>query len=661
MPSKTSWFNKEIVLQDIRTVGWVSLVYFLGLLFAIPLKIIMEMTREDAYYFPHYENLFSYNAEVQIVLFAGIPVLLGLFLFRYLQLKQSTDFIHSLPLKRKSVFYHHLVIGNTFLILPVLVIAVILVLFNSFFDMTAFFTMKELAVWLGTTILLDLLLFSAAVFVGMLTGLSAVQAVLTYLLLFFPLGISLLFNFNLEQFLFGYPADYYLNNNLERFSPLTHLEQFDRQPISLKFVIIYLAAAITLTALSLVIYKKRKNEAASQAIAFSKLRPVFKYGLTFCTMLFGGLYFGETQESLYWVLFGYASGAVIGYYISEMVLQKSWRVFGSLKGLIPYSLVIIVVFVLFQFDVTGYESNIPEFDEIERVYFNDKSPWDYINQEESELPVHYIYKEENIKAIIDLHNEMIANQEGVEAKNPNWRSLFIVYELKDGDKQIRQYKVPASAAFEEYLKPIYESAEYKKTTYKILSVENSQVDRITISPNGPIDHRVTIADPEKIMEVIEILKEEVTNASYEEMINEKGRNSHISVELNNDNQQPVYMELSPTYQELLNWLKKEELLAAAILTADDIDYAVIAKSKELSPTGGYAVEVETRIKELLDEGTALKITDNEKNNQLLQNIDNGRENSSYIIAFKYKSGAYIETQYLSKEAAPDFVQEAINE
>jgi ABC-2 type transport system permease protein len=660
MQLRTSWFNKEMVLQDLRTVGWISVIYFLGLLFAIPLQIVMDMTRDDLYYSPHYENLFSYNMEIQLILFAGIPVLLGLFLFRYLQVKQSTDFIHSLPIKKESIFSHHLIVGLVFLLIPVLLVGIILTLFHSFLDMSDFFTMQELAVWVGTTILIDCLLFSAAVFAGMLTGLSAVQAVFTYILLFFPLGMSILFNFNLARLLFGYPGDFYLNNNFERFSPLTHLEQFDRQPISLTFVVIYITAAIVLTVFALFIYKKRKNEAASQTVAFSKLRPVFKYGVTFFTMLFGGSYFGEMQENWYWTLFGYASGTVVGYFISEMVLQKSWRVFGSLKGLLPYSLVVIFVFFLVQFDVTGYEKRLPELGEIERVYFNDRSPWDYINQEESSIPLQYIYKEENIDAILDLHNEIIANKESLEEKNPYWANVFIVYELKNGNKQIRQYNIPTNNGYEEYLKPIYESTEYKKITYNVLNVENRNVDQITISPNGPVDHQAMIASSDKISELMAILKDEVTNASYEGLTNTKGLTSHISIEVSDDDQH-VYLELLPTYKKLLDWLEKENLIEDALLTADDIEYAVIAKRSDFRNQSNYPEEVETKINELLDEETAWKINDHEKIEELMQSIDDERGNNGYVITFKYKSGHYLETRDLSKEAAPDFVQKALNE
>jgi DNA-binding NarL/FixJ family response regulator len=49
--------------------------------------------------------------------------------------------------------------------------------------------------------------------------------------------------------------------------------------------------------LALFFYKKRKLEAASEPIAFLRLRDIFKYGATFCTMMVGGMYFSEVPYS----------------------------------------------------------------------------------------------------------------------------------------------------------------------------------------------------------------------------------------------------------------------------------------------------------------------------------------------------------------------------
>ena len=59
-------------------------------------------------------------------------------------------------------------------------------------------------------------------------------------------------------------------------------------------------------------------------------------------MLFGGAYFSAVQSnSVAWMIFGYVIGAVIGYYLAEIVLQKTWRVFGHFKGILIYGVIAI--------------------------------------------------------------------------------------------------------------------------------------------------------------------------------------------------------------------------------------------------------------------------------------------------------------------------------
>ncbi|GAE95103.1 hypothetical protein JCM21714_4312 [Gracilibacillus boraciitolerans JCM 21714] len=53
------------------------------------------------------------------------------------------------------------------------------------------------------------------------------------------------------------------------------------------------------------------------------IKPIFKFGgVTFCFMLLGGTYFGLVQgQYVAWISFGYLFGAILGYLLTEMLLQ----------------------------------------------------------------------------------------------------------------------------------------------------------------------------------------------------------------------------------------------------------------------------------------------------------------------------------------------------
>ena len=79
-------------------------------------------------------------------------------------------------------------------------------------------------------------------------------------------------------------------------------------------------------------------------------------------MLFGGVYFSAVQSnSVVWMIFGYVIGAVIGYYLAEIVFAKNMAsVWTNFKGILHlwchnrYSVCIIGT-QTFGF----YENNVP--------------------------------------------------------------------------------------------------------------------------------------------------------------------------------------------------------------------------------------------------------------------------------------------------------------
>ncbi len=68
MPSKTSSIKKQIILHDVRQVGWLSVLYFLALLFNSPIQIIIQYSTPQGKEYMEKGNLFLYIPEVQWLL-----------------------------------------------------------------------------------------------------------------------------------------------------------------------------------------------------------------------------------------------------------------------------------------------------------------------------------------------------------------------------------------------------------------------------------------------------------------------------------------------------------------------------------------------------------------------------------------------------------------
>ena len=102
--------------------------------------------------------------------------------------------------------------------------------------------------------------------------------------------------------------------------------------------------------------------------------------------------------------------------------------------------------------------------------------------------------------------------------------------MKNGKQIKRQYNIPAQG-YREYLKPIYESKEYKKMHNNVLNIDyNSSIDKISIN-SGYTDKNVTIRNPREIKEAIDILKNEALNETYKDIINSSDVWGNINISL----------------------------------------------------------------------------------------------------------------------------------
>ncbi|MDE3838976.1 multidrug ABC transporter permease [Bacillus methanolicus] len=646
MQSKIFWFNRELVFQILRSIGWIGIVYFLALLFALPLKILMRASNDEYLSYAKVKNLFEFYFDIQLILMIVLPVLLAVFLFRFLQVKQATDFVHSLPLKREKIFHHYALTGAILLLLPVVLTSVVLLIIQKVMGLEHLYGLKEITYWTSVTVLLNFVFYTAGIFVGMFTGISAVQGVLTYIFLLFPAGISVLLVFNLKYLLFGFPTEYFLNRLSEKISPLLIAINLNYTPLGTRIVSVLIAIIILLYWLSLFVYKKRKLEAASQAIAFRKLVPIFKYGTTACFMLLGGLYFGVIQHHFGWVLFGYAAGSIFGYFVAEMVLQKSWRVFGNIKGYFFYAAAAALIIAVFQLDFTNYEKSVPELEEIERVHF---SPFVYQYTDKNHHSQFYLKDRSNLNAVRTLHEQITKNRKRI-ADNNTTEPIFVVYELKNGDKLIRQYEI-VKEDYSAYLKPIMESEEYKMATYELLRLDENDADKITIMPKGLVNKRAVITDPADLNEAIRILQKEIVQESYEEINSSKEAFSDIEILLQ-DNKR-IHFEWKPSYQDFEKWLRDKGLFENARIMPDEISHILVIKQKDLPDS--YNMETEELLRKLERKGEALRITDKKQIEECIKNtsLDKGE----YVAAFFFENEQYPEIHNIYDQQVPEVIKE----
>jgi len=495
----------------------------------------------------------------------------------------------------------------------------------------------------------------------MITGISIVQGILSYIFLLLPVGLFVLSAYNLKFFMYGFPGNYHLNGKVQYLSPLTMIEGI--QDISNGILLgTYAGISVILYFLSLVLYKKRKPESVSQAVIFPILKPILKFGMTVCCALLAAAYFGDYRElSEGWLFFGYLFGSFFGYVLAEILLHKTWRVFGNLKGYLYYGGILIVILAIFQFDLTNYENRIPDLEDIQRVHLSD-GPFLYLNPEQSgySKDTFYLNEKSNIELVHNLHEQILSNKESEKAASEPHETAFFVYELKNGKKLVREYDINKED-YLAYYKPIHESKEYKEVNYPLFNLSLDEINMITIESMGYKNDRAVISEKADIEEFLSIIKEDILASTYEEMYSSKSFQSHISFSLNNSDVMYGYADVRAlsSYKKLENWLAKKELLDNAFISEDDIDFAVVLEKEdiEINYDGYSGMEVFTKlnnhpnaktfktkdqIKELMDITEDAYLPDSKK---------------AYVVAYKLKNqqDPYLGTFDTSN--APAFVNE----
>ncbi|MFT9494798.1 DUF6449 domain-containing protein [Anaerosolibacter sp.] len=607
MTSKTSQFSKGLFIANMQRFWWVGSLYALVLFFTVPFRFIMFGSNvQDEWkrsLLTATINFFSGRNEYQMVMIAAIPTALAVLLYRYLMTNKATAMVHSLPYNRRTLYLNQLIAGLVLLLAPVLLIGIIMILLKAFTSIGMFYVMEDLFRWIGLTILFNILFFSIAVFVGMFTGNSVAHIAFTYILHLLPVGIYILLRDNIATWLYGFSSS---NGYDPFFDKLPWLVLFNPPSAQSSFAlgdwIGYFVIALLLFTAAGYAYEKRKLESSGDIIAFTAFRPVFKYGVTACGMLIGGLYFREVSGgSLSVSLVGYLLSSLFAYGVAEMLLQKSFRIWHTYKGYLPYLAVISILLVVLQMDVFGYVHRMPELEDVEKVYFGyytniwtSKDPATDPRYKDMHHEANSFFSNpENIKNIMNLHTQLIQQPK----QKINGPAPYIVYILKNGKYQVRRYTIDEKQ-YAPLLKPIYESMEYKKAKYPIVAQSPEDIKWIQINDNRMSNKPLVLADSPEMREFMALFQEEIRSMTFEEM--RKQTNDYVYLQVTDVNDKYYHYSFRKDFTSMITWLRAKGHYENLVLQPRYIEYAVL-KKEPVGVNGSETVEIKDPeiLKELL--------------------------------------------------------------
>ena len=497
MQSKTLCFNRTLFRKNLTRFWplW-AVPSFVGALF--PLAMLTQLLRYGV------EGLFgradNYALEFTSIYYDvaayGVPVislcyaiLVALAMWSYLFNNRSTGLMHTLPIRREGLFLTNFLSGMAMMLVPYVVTGALCVLISLCFG---FFEPVGPLVTILAVLGDSLFYFCTATAAAFVTGNLFALPVLYFIFHFLAVGMETLVSVFAGGFLFGLDGNY--AGTVEFLSPTVYLMRhvethheyeevfvpdsahgsltpdgigyYDNNliAVSLKdawLIAVYALLGVVLLAVAYTLYRRRRSESAGDVVAVGWMKPVFRYGVSICSAMAGGLALymvfwgpfqsGTTSDVIPLLLAMVISGA-IGYYAASMLLAKSLRVFrGSWKGLAVTALCAAVICGVMKFDVLGIETRVPAADQIERLTFRAAG-----NQYELD-PAKDAELVEEIRAV---HKTIAGDADYVIDTNETWpydapmngevdysthNSVRLTYDLTNGTTVTRHYRLPITA------------------------------------------------------------------------------------------------------------------------------------------------------------------------------------------------------------------------
>lgn len=506
MNSRMSFFSKSFFKSDIKRYWWVSAS---ELLLFIICTIVPLYNACFTAYERNYETIYGWIDSAMIVgiIFSfGVGIMLNTFM----HFNASVSTTHSLPVKRSTLYITKLITAFVILCVPMLIAFSILTAMSFTEVCSEYILFSDILRWLFVTFSYSLVVLSLTTLVNMMTGNPVGTVVFTIGFGFLPMWIIVILSAVFSHEVLGYsPA------NMESLMEYVYIGPYGITKAEYGFI--YPVLSVIFLALGYLLYRIRKSESHGEVIAFSWLKPLF---MGIIALLASGLGYSYVQsvfeiENLLSVLpFG-----ILGTAISYMISRKALDFKGSVKPIVIYICLALAFAGVIRFDITGFERRIPDADDVKSAYITSENNYD-------REPI--FFEKEHIDGVRELHRELIATTS--QKKNtPYYNTMIIEYTLKNGKKLTREYRIVNSDNYKKYLKPLWETEEFRKSSFPLLSQENKNLTHIDIYDRRIKGDIVFRNGSEEFDILLDALYKDMRNFSYEDFAKDNYNSVNINI------------------------------------------------------------------------------------------------------------------------------------
>ncbi len=662
MRSKASYFSisMPLIRENMRRFWAVPvlafLVYFLSGVFPI-LMSYKDLNSMASYIEMSLHNMQPFFMGAHLL----VPVITAVLLFRYLQNVSSVAVMHSMPFTRSRLFNSGFLSGLILIALPILVNGIILFLlakptyrqwgYGEDFTISTenVFAAGEVFNWVGTSLLIVFVLFSVAVFTGIVTGNNLMHLLTSYFFIFLIPLLYAVFNFYFQEFLYGFDLSGNWMDVCLAISPYTGILN-NGGYFSTAAVFYYIGTILLMFFAAAFLYNRRKLERASDSLTFGFMKPILCYIIAFLGMTMLGFYFQVLGEERLYMYAGFAAGTVIFFIIGQMIVIKSPRIFNreGLKSFLAYALIAVLFLSGLNMDITGFEKRVPNPDKLKSAEFNlfyNSVLWRSGEYQEEPL----LTTPENLEALTAFHRSILDNRDRFENGQENLYTsgLSLAYDTGTFFPMNRRYNIDYLFWVDSpELKSIFESAEYKSKNsfYNVKADAYTQANFYSEFGSGRGEE---IRDSRLVEELVACMEKDFRAMSYEDFVSLRPSYANIEIQYTYTKEgvlggtgETGYMSFRVplTAENTISWLESRGYSFA--LTADMVKSVDIfaPKSAEGSVMGRPgAVAVETKDISYKDGTPIMQITDKEKIERILKSYHTSPIdfNKSYEIRIQY--------------------------
>ena len=479
MRSGTSFFDVTIYKKTVNRFWPLWAVNLVFWLFVLPIRGLMDLDPggKSAYRFALNVGDMATDLGVVVALLGSLMVAMAVCSHMYNA--RSANFFGALPCRREGQFLSTYAAGLTILMGPNLLVFLLTLLVEVAGQSVV---MTPLLFWLGALCAMEFFFYSFAVCLGQFAG--HILALPVFYGIFNAIVIALysLLDWVLDAYYFGFAGiSGFWPSLVTWFTPVAMFVQMDIDALAVGgtevidiegFHIcgIYAIVAVVLTVCALLLYRRRYLETAGDIVAVKAMRPVFRYGVAICAGLFFGFLmeqmFGLTEVGmlLWMIIWG-----VIGCFVAQMLLDKTVRVFKKWKGAVAVVIAFLLLFAVVGFDLTGYETKVPDAEDVAAVRFSGLQGTP--NGNGYSLSQVVVEDPAQIELVTQLHQMIVEAGEDGEVGSERRITFRVLYFMKDGTTMERHYSVPVGERTLALAQQIRDLPEVRRQAYNLDELE----------------------------------------------------------------------------------------------------------------------------------------------------------------------------------------------